>query len=117
MLGFVACCGSSRQCGFLHEFRLIHFIVVFRSVLLGGLFRGMLFRHGIREQVARSIVCNHVMLHQRNGWQISIIRLIGTYGSKRLMLGVLHEINAIGNIARVEQCGRFAGTQVENIID
>ena len=117
MLGFVACCGSSRQCGFLHEFRLIRFIFVFRSVLLGGLFRGMLFRHGIREQVARSIVCDHVMLHQRNGWQISIIWLVGTYGSKRLMLGTLHEIDAIGNITRVEQCGRLAGTQVENIID
>ncbi len=63
--------------------RLIRFIFVFRSVLLGGLFRGMLFRHGIREQVARSIVCDHVMLHQRNGWQISIIWLVGTYRKQK----------------------------------
>ena len=90
---------------------------VFRSVLLGGFLRGMLFRHGIREQVARSIVCDHVMLHQRNGWQISIIRLVGTDGSKRPTLGKLHEINTIGDVACVEQCGRLAGTQVENIID
>ena len=57
------------------------------------------------------------MLHQRNGWQISIIRLVGTDGSKRLTLGKLHEINTIGDVTRVEQCGRLAGTQVENIID
>ena len=117
MLGFVACCGLRRQCDFLHGFRLIRFMFVFRSVFLGGFLRGLLFRHGIREQVARSIVCDHVMLHQRNRRQISIIRLVGTDGSKRLTLGKLHEINTIGDVARVEQCGRLAGTQVENIID
>ena len=119
MFDVVACDGLRPRLGFGQHSRLF----LFGGVLLGLFFRRLLFRHGIclgcgvGEEVTWRVIHDVVMLHQRNGWEIPIIRLVGSNWRERLTFGALHEIHTIGDVARVEQCGRLSGTQIENVVD